>query len=242
MEQFAIPQQGDVHQTRIGRIEDGPVLTPAGLAKQSQDDTNNNKHQCHSYQHANHGRIDVGLGSPLVLAPFALHGPVLVPKGRHLEPADAAPIPALRLEVSHLALLVEEAGLVHGGLFATFVNVIGDGQILGALAGLLLGIANGAGEAAFQSIIALVAELLLPAAGIIKLWRCRLRTRAKGIHGKEIVAVIAERQRRQQGNNGNQAQDQAVKAIPARSHHPAARLHRKSKAKALPLMPHVGRH
>jgi len=51
--------------------------------------------------------------------------------------------------------------------FATFVNVIGDGQILGALAGLLLGIANGAGEAAFQSIIALVAELLLPAAGII---------------------------------------------------------------------------
>jgi len=39
------------------------------LAKQSQDDTNNNKHQCHSYQHANHGRIDVGLGSPLVLAP-----------------------------------------------------------------------------------------------------------------------------------------------------------------------------
>jgi len=45
--------------------------------------------------------------------------------------------------------------------------VIGDGQILGALAGLLLGIADGAGEAAFQGIIALVAELLLPTTGII---------------------------------------------------------------------------
>lgn len=45
--------------------------------------------------------------------------------------------------------------------------MIGDGQILGALAGLLLGIADGAGEAAFQGIIALVAELLLPTTGII---------------------------------------------------------------------------
>jgi len=82
---------------------------------------------------------------------------------------------------------------------------------------------------------------------LTELWRCRLRTRTKGIHGKEIIAVIAERQRRQQGNNGNQAQEQAVKALPApfRTHHSppaAALLHRKSQAKALPLMPHDGRH
>jgi len=37
MEQFAIPQQGDVHQARIGRIEDGPVLTPASSANYGQE-------------------------------------------------------------------------------------------------------------------------------------------------------------------------------------------------------------
>lgn len=47
---------------------------------------------------------------------FALHGPILGPNGRHLEAADAPPVPAFRLEVTHLALLVEEAGLVNGGL------------------------------------------------------------------------------------------------------------------------------
>lgn len=55
----------------------------------------------------------------------------------------------------------------NGLTFATFINVIGDGQILGTLAGLLLGIAYGAREAALQGIIALVAELLLASAGII---------------------------------------------------------------------------
>lgn len=50
---------------------------------------------------------------------------------------------------------------------ATFINVIGHRQILGALAGLLLGITNGPGKAALQGILALVAELLLPSTGII---------------------------------------------------------------------------
>lgn len=45
--------------------------------------------------------------------------------------------------------------------------MIGDLQILGALAGLLLGIAYGAGKAAFQGILALVTELFLATAGII---------------------------------------------------------------------------
>lgn len=47
---------------------------------------------------------------------FALDGAVLAPNGRHLEPADTTSVPALRLEVFHLALLIEETGLVHGGL------------------------------------------------------------------------------------------------------------------------------
>lgn len=67
-----------------------------------------------------------------------------------------------------------------GLTFATFINVIGDGQILGALAGLLLGIAYGAGETAFQGVIALVAELLLPAAGIICV---KKRTKGKTYFG-----------------------------------------------------------
>lgn len=32
MEQLAVPQQGDIHQARIGRVEDGSVLTPASSA------------------------------------------------------------------------------------------------------------------------------------------------------------------------------------------------------------------
>lgn len=50
---------------------------------------------------------------------------------------------------------------------ATFINVIGHRQILGALAGLLLGITNGTGKTALQGILALVAKLLLSSTGII---------------------------------------------------------------------------
>lgn len=45
--------------------------------------------------------------------------------------------------------------------------MIGHRQILGALAGLLLGITNGPGKTALQGILALVAELFLSSTGII---------------------------------------------------------------------------
>lgn len=63
---------------------------------------------------------------------------------------------------------------------ATFINVIGHRQILGALAGLLLGITNGPGKTALQGILALVAELLLSSTGII----CKERDRESGSEGE----------------------------------------------------------
>lgn len=50
---------------------------------------------------------------------------------------------------------------------ATFINVIGDLQILGALAGLLFGIAYRAGKTTFQCILALVTKLFRATTGII---------------------------------------------------------------------------
>lgn len=68
---------------------------------------------------------------------------------------------------------------------ATLINVIGHMQIFGALAGLLLGITNGARKTALQSILALVAKLFLSSTGII----CKEQERESVRESKTSVAL-----------------------------------------------------
>lgn len=63
--------------------------------------------------------------------------------------------------------------------------MIGHRQILGALAGLLLGITNGPGKTALQGILALVAELLLSPTGII----CKEKDRESGSERETDVVL-----------------------------------------------------
>lgn len=63
--------------------------------------------------------------------------------------------------------------------------MIGHRQILGALAGLLLGITNGPGKTALQGILALVAKLLLSSTGII----CKEKDRESGIERETYVVL-----------------------------------------------------
>lgn len=63
--------------------------------------------------------------------------------------------------------------------------MIGHRQILGALAGLLLGITNGPGKTALQGILALVAELLLSSTGII----CKEQDRGSGSERETDVVL-----------------------------------------------------
>lgn len=125
MQQFVVPQERHVHQPGIGGVEDGPVLTPTGLAKQPQDDTDDDEHDGHRHQHADHGRIDVLFRlDGFVHGGSTLDRSVRLEDGIHLEPADAASVAALGLLGHLLALLREEAALVHLGLFAALVEVV----------------------------------------------------------------------------------------------------------------------
>lgn len=63
--------------------------------------------------------------------------------------------------------------------------MIGHRQILGALAGLLLGITNGPGKTALQGILALVAELFLSSTGII----CKEKDRKSGSERETDVVL-----------------------------------------------------
>lgn len=64
--------------------------------------------------------------------------------------------------------------------------MIGHRQILGALAGLLLGITNGPGKTALQGILALVAKLLLSSTGII----CKEQEREREWESEKETNVV----------------------------------------------------
>lgn len=64
--------------------------------------------------------------------------------------------------------------------------MIGHRQILGALAGLLLGITNGTGKTALQGILALVAKLLLSSTSII----CKIEKERERVSVRETHVVL----------------------------------------------------
>lgn len=107
------------------------------LAEQPQHHADNDEHQCHARQNANHCRINVALGharfrftwvSKLrtrletermgfgnLAHTFALELAVFVDDGRHFEATDTTAISAFRLHVEFLALFIEEARFIEGG-------------------------------------------------------------------------------------------------------------------------------
>lgn len=172
MQRFVVPQERYVHQPGIGGVEDAPVFAPTGLAKQPQDDADDDEHDGHRHQHSDHGRIDV----PFRLDWFVhrcstFDRSVRLEDGVHLETADAPSVSALGLLRHLLALLREKATLVDLSQFAALVEVVRRRQIGSTLACARTGIADRPGKATVSGAFAFITEHERSAAGRIEWFR-----------------------------------------------------------------------
>lgn len=137
MQKLGVSQQGHVHQSRVGRIEDRSVFSPSRSAKQPQYHTDDYKHERHADQDSDHSWIQ---GPRRLLHWFhrraddrAIHRDL----GHHLELASTSFVPAFCLEVHVLALFVKHACFVDAGRFPTLVLVVADWHVWVAVACLL---------------------------------------------------------------------------------------------------------
>lgn len=165
VQKFVLSQQRNVHQSRVGRIKDSAVLSPASLAEKSKNDANDDEHQCHANKNADHRRIDVLETGWLFDVGYAGYYTVRLRHRDFLEEADASTVATFRLAHPRFALLSEGTGLVHVCRVSALVDMVRDLKFFLAGALVLLRFAVGASKSALFVRSTVVAKFLLAPTG-----------------------------------------------------------------------------